>query len=81
MIRITQVPLDAGDLLAGFSENRVQAGAIVSFLGLTRQGAPEAPVQTLTLQAYPRFTEAVMVEIESEAVARFKVEDVLAVHR
>lgn len=81
MIRITTEVLDAGILLGEFSPGRDQTGAIVSFLGLTRAGEAAAPVETLTLQAYPRFTEAVMAEIEADARARFDVQDILAVHR
>ena len=78
MIRITRDPLDAGVLLDGFISGRDQTGAVVSFLGLTRG---EAGMDRLTLDAYPGFTEKVMAEIETDARARFDIQDVLAVHR
>ncbi|MCV0416313.1 MAG: molybdenum cofactor biosynthesis protein MoaE [Brevundimonas sp.] len=81
MISITQDALDVGRLLETFCKDRDQTGAVVSFVGLTRAGAPGAAVDRLTLQAYPTFTEAVMREIEAEARQRFDVQDILAVHR
>lgn len=81
MIRITRAPLDAADLLRGFSLDRDETGAIVSFTGLTRGRTGDRTVDALTLQAYPGFTEPVMEAIEVEARARFAVQDVLAVHR
>jgi molybdopterin synthase catalytic subunit len=81
MIVITQDPLDCGRLLTDFSKGRDQTGAIASFVGLTRSGEADGRVERLTLQAYPRFTETVMAEIEAEARARFDIQDVTVSHR
>lgn len=81
MIEVTQAAIAPADLLARFSEGRRETGAIASFTGLTRARSGEAAVTTLTLQAYPGFTETVMAEIETEARGRFEVQDILAVHR
>ncbi|MBU3079235.1 molybdenum cofactor biosynthesis protein MoaE [Sphingomonas quercus] len=81
MIRLADAAIDPGALLAEFCAGRTDAGAVVSFTGLTRGRTDGAAVTRLTLDAYPGFTEAVMAEIEAEARARFAVEDVLAVHR
>jgi len=81
MIRITQDPLDAAELLRGFSRDRLDTGAVVSFTGLTRGRTGDQTVETLTLEAYPGFTEPVMEAIEADARARFDIQDVLAVHR
>ncbi|CAN5150162.1 molybdenum cofactor biosynthesis protein MoaE [soil metagenome] len=81
MIEITQDAIDPAALLAEFSRGRLETGAVASFTGLTRDRTGKALVTRLTLQAYPGFTEIVMAEIETEARARFAVQDVLAVHR
>ena len=81
MIRITQDPLDAAALLQDFSRDRLDTGAVVSFTGLTRGRTGDRIVDTLTLEAYPGFTERVMEEIEADARARFEIQDALTVHR
>lgn len=81
MIRITQDSLDAAALLRDFCRDRLDTGAVVSFTGLTRGRTGDRAVDTLTLEAYPGFTERVMEEIEADARARFEIQDVLAVHR
>ncbi len=81
MIRITREPLDVADLLRDFCLDRLDTGAVVSFTGLTRGRSGDQAVETLTLQAYPGFTERVMEEIEADARLRFDIQDVLAVHR
>ena len=67
MIRITRDPLDAAKLLQDFSRDRLDTGAVVSFTGLTRSRTGDRTVDTLTLEAYPGFTERVMEEIEADA--------------
>lgn len=81
MIRLADTAIDPGALLAEFCHGRDDAGAVVSFTGLTRGRTDGLGVTRLTLDAYPGFTERVMAEIEAEARARFQVRDVLAVHR
>lgn len=81
MIQVTTDPINPGDLLAAFTADRNQAGAVASFTGLVRSTTDGAAVSRLTLQAYPGFTEKVMADIEAEARGRFDVQDVLAVHR
>ena len=81
MIRITQDPLDAALLLQDFSRGRLETGAVVSFTGLTRSRTGDRTIDTLTLEAYPGFTERVMAQIEADARTRFDIQDVLAVHR
>src|SRR3546814_16166073 len=81
MILLADSMIDPGALLTGFCEHRTEAGAVVSFTGLTRGLTDGAAVTRLTLDAYPGFTEAVMAEIEAEARALFPVQDLLAVHR
>ena len=66
MIRLADRPISAGDLLNEFCAGRTDAGAVVSFTGLTRMQTAGAAVSRLTLDAYPGFTEAVMAQIVAE---------------
>jgi len=81
MIRLEDQPIDPGVLLAEFCRDRADAGAVVSFTGLTRAATAGQAVWRLTLDAYPGWTETIMAELEAETRARFEVIDVLAVHR
>lgn len=81
MVRLEAQPIDPGALLNGFCADRRDTGGIVSFTGLTRGRTDGSVVATLTLDAYPGYTEKVMAVLESEARARFDVRDVLVVHR
>lgn len=81
MIRLEADPIDPAALLATFTRDRAAVGAVVSFTGLCRAATDGRPVHTLTLDAWPGFTENVMASLETETRARFTVIDVLAVHR
>lgn len=81
MVRLEATALDPGALLADFCRGRTGVGAVVSFTGLTRASTDGAAVTTLSLDAYPGYTDAVMAELEAETQARFPVLDVLVAHR
>ena len=57
MIRLADRPISAGDLLNAFCAGRTDAGAVVSFTGLTRMQTAGAAVSRLTLDAYHRRIE------------------------
>lgn len=81
MVRLQTDPIDAGALLADFTAGRRDVGAVVSFTGLCRAATDGRAVETLTLDAWPGFTERVMAELEAETRARFDLIDLMAVHR
>ena len=81
MVRLEARPIDPAALLDGFCRDRTDVGAVVSLTGLCRAATEGQPVTTLTLDAWPGFTEAVMTELETETRARFDIIDMLAVHR
>lgn len=81
MVRLEADAIDPGALLAGFCRDRSDVGGVVSFTGLTRARTDGAGVSRLSLDAYPGYTERVMVELEAETRARFAVIDVLVAHR
>lgn len=79
--RIQTEPFDAGALLDAFSRGRSDAGAVVSFTGLARAATDGRAVTRLELDAYPRVTLPTIEAMVAEALARFPVQDALAVHR
>ena len=81
MVRLQTDPIDAGALLTAFTASRTDIGAVVSFTGLCRAATDGRAVETLTLDAWPGFSERVMAELEAETRARFDVADLIAVHR
>lgn len=81
MVRLQTAPIDPAALLAGFCRDRTEVGAVVSFTGLCRAATEGRAVQTLSLDAWPGFTERVMAELEAETRARFDLIDLIAVHR
>lgn len=81
MVRLEADPIDPAALLATFICDRTDVGAVVSFTGLCRATTAGHSVGTLTLDAWPGYTEAVMAELETGARARFDLVDLLAVHR
>ncbi len=80
-VRVQTEAFDAGALLSRFSAGRTGSGAVVSFTGIARDVTGGAAVATLELDAYPGFTEPAIEAMETEARARFEMQDVLIVHR
>jgi molybdopterin synthase catalytic subunit len=80
-VRIQTRLFDAGLLLSEFSAGRSDAGGIVTFTGVARELTEGRAVTMLELDAYPGFTEPAIAAMESEAKARFAVQDLLIVHR
>jgi molybdopterin synthase catalytic subunit len=77
MILVTDQDLDPARMLAAFSLEQANAGAIVSFVGQVRGG----DVQALELNYHPFFTAKVVKEIAEDAMARFGIADCCIVHR
>lgn len=60
---------------------RWDIGAVVTFTGRVRGDDDGRQITTLTLEHYPDMTEAEMVRIEAEAMARWPLQAALMVHR
>jgi molybdopterin synthase catalytic subunit len=74
--------LDPAAELAAFLSGRSQDGAVVSFVGLTRERSRDGgEVESLRLDWYPGMTEAALRALVEAGCARFEVTDLLAVHR
>lgn len=84
MIQLLPAPFDPAAEIARFTAecaigDEARAGAIVSFLGLARGVAADAPA--LELEAYPGFTEAQIRVFMDEASARFGLQRAAVFHR
>ncbi|MCY4656192.1 MAG: molybdenum cofactor biosynthesis protein MoaE [Gammaproteobacteria bacterium] len=58
-----------------------KAGAIASFVGLVRDTAKEEQVKGLILEHYPGMTEKSIEKIVSQSYERWRLLDVLVIHR
>ncbi len=79
MIELTNGIIDCGQVLRQVQSRH--AGAIVLFVGTTREFT--ASRQTLSLQydAYPEMARAKLVELEDQARRRWQLTEVSIVHR
>jgi molybdopterin synthase catalytic subunit len=58
-----------------------KAGAIVTFTGYVRDYASDRPTQSLYLEHYPGMCEREIEALCATALQRWRIEEVLAVHR
>lgn len=79
VFEITAEPIDANAV--GASVNVPAAGAIVTFLGITRDQNAGRRVTRLEYEAYPEMAVAEMRKIGDEARRRWEIEGIAMVHR
>ena len=79
MISLTEAPLEPGALLTRFCQGRSETGAVATFTGIARAESGRADI--LELEAYPGFTEAAIGKIAGEARRRFRLDDLMILHR
>jgi molybdopterin synthase catalytic subunit len=79
MIELTKQPIDAGALLA--SASRPDAGAVVLFLGTTRELTNGRRTAALDYEAYDEMAERKLAELEAEARRRWPLAECAIVHR
>ena len=79
MVALTNEPIDVLTVL-----NRVQsplAGAVVLFLGTTRELTGNRQTQSLDYECYPEMAANKLAQLESEARRRWKLVECAVVHR
>lgn len=76
---LTDQPIDVPALLARVSSPR--AGAVVLFLGVTREFTGERQTAALNYECYPVMAEAKLAELEAEARRRWPIVECAIVHR
>ena len=79
MIQLTLSPIDAATALAQVSSSR--AGAVVLFLGTTREFTHGRQTMSLDYECYPEMAEKKLAELEAEARRRWPLVEVVIVHR
>jgi molybdopterin synthase catalytic subunit len=79
MIQLTREPIDAEALLQRVM--RPEAGAVVLFLGTTREMTDGRRTATLDYEAYDEMAEKKLAELETEARERWPLVECEIVHR
>lgn len=79
MIDIINQAIDTAEVLRRV--NSPQAGAVVLFLGTTRQFTGGRQTASLDYECYPDMARAKMTDLEAQARARWPVIECLIVHR
>ena len=80
-VRIQTGDFDAGAEIAALRRGNPKVGAVASFIGVCRDANDGDSVSRMTLEHYPGMTEKALEKIVDEAKKRWKVMDVLVVHR
>lgn len=80
-VRVQAEPFDAAAEAARLSEGRTDVGAVVTFTGLCRADAGEAPLTALVLEHYPGMAEEEITRHLDEARRRWPLQGAVIVHR
>jgi molybdopterin synthase catalytic subunit len=81
MIRIQNEAFDAGAELKAFSAALAGVGATAMFVGSVRSERDGRAISAMTLEHYPGMTERALKDIETEALRRWPIEQILIIHR
>lgn len=79
MVELTNSAIDPSAVLARVSSNL--AGAVVLFLGTTREMTGERRTLSLDYECYPQMAEKKLAELEAEARSRWPLVECYIVHR
>ncbi len=79
-IRVQSDPFDMGAELNAFAAQVENAGAIVSFSGITRDLA-QGDLTEMLIEHYPGMTEKALADIRTQAIARFDLTHAMILHR
>lgn len=79
MIELTEQPIAAADVLERVGST--QSGAVVLFLGTTRELTDGRLTQSLDYECYPEMAKAKLAELEAEARRRWPIVECHLVHR
>ena len=79
MIQLTHDPLDPADVVR--QATSPQAGAVVLFLGITREFTGERQTRFLNYDAFAAMAEKKLAELEAEARRRWPIVECVIVHR
>ena len=80
-VRVQREDFDAGAEIASLRRGDPKVGAVAAFIGVARDVNDGAAVATLSLEHYPGMTEKALDGIVADARARWRLIDVLVIHR
>jgi len=80
-VRVQTEDFDAGAEIASLRSGDPKVGAVAAFIGVARDVNDGAAVATLSLEHYPGMTERALEGIIEEAHSRWRLIDVLVIHR
>jgi len=80
-VRVQTEDFDAGAEIARLRQGNAKVGAVAAFIGVARDVNDGESVAALTLEHYPGMTERALEGIVAEARARWRLIEVLVVHR
>jgi molybdopterin synthase catalytic subunit len=78
-VELTEKAIDTSAVLAQVASP--QAGAVVLFLGTTRQFTGERETSSLDYECYPEMAQRKLAELEAEARRRWPIVECAIVHR
>lgn len=81
MIKVQKADIDLSKELRRLERKHPEAGAMVSFLGMVREGTGKEKITAMLLEHYPGMTERELERIEQEARRRWDLLDSLIIHR
>lgn len=78
-VRVQAEDFDLAEEMAALTEGRADVGGIASFIGLCRDEG--GTLSALELEHYPGMAESAIRAIAEQAVARFSLSAIVAIHR
>ncbi|TGQ66649.1 MAG: molybdenum cofactor biosynthesis protein MoaE [Mesorhizobium sp.] len=79
VVRIQAQDFDVAVEIAGLTQGRADIGAVVTFSGLCRD--EQGTLSALELEHYPGMAQAEIMRIAAEAVLRWPLQGLTAIHR
>jgi molybdopterin synthase catalytic subunit len=80
-VSVQHEDFDIAREVAAVTAGRADIGAVVTFTGVVRGTASDAPISSMTLEHYPGMTEAELERVEAEAHQRWPLHATRIVHR
>jgi molybdopterin synthase catalytic subunit len=80
-VRVQTEDFDLSVEIAALRAGRPNVGAVASFVGTVRDASQGSVVSAITLEHYPGMTEKALEAIVERARERWRLDDVLVIHR
>ena len=80
-VQVQEADFDLTTEIAAMRQARPELGAVVAFIGLVRDVNAGIAVSELTLEHYPAMTQKALEAIVQQAQQRWKIDEVVLIHR